>query len=146
MKLVLTENEKNKIRQSVIDAYKRKYPDWEDVWITDIVDNRLFGVLVSIASAKYPDGEICIYRKKDCEVLIFDSTPQLLNDIDRKASTILTSKELLVFIIVIWILGIFTGIVFYFRDDGAIALVTTGMAGILGTFAGVKVSKSHDND
>lgn len=143
---MLTEAAKIKIRQAVLEAYKRRYPDWEELTVTDIVENRLFGTLVSVKSKNYQDGEICIYRRSDSEVFIFDSTPQLLNHIDRMASKILTSKEVLVFIIVVWVLGIFTGVVFYFRDQGAIALVSTAMAGILGTFAGVKISKTSEDD
>jgi hypothetical protein len=143
---MLTESEKKKIIEAVLRSYREKYPNWTDTKVTDIVENKLFGILVSISSENYPDGEICIYRKSDGEVYIFDSTPQLLSHIDRKASGILTAKEVLSFVVVVWILGIFTGLVFYFRDDGAIALVTTAIAGILGTFAGVKINQSDSEN
>lgn len=143
---MLTETEKNTIKTAVLNEYSKKYSDWEGLSVTDIIENKLFGTLVSVCSEEYPDGEICIYRKSDGEVFIFDSTPQLLSHINRRASRILTWKEVLSFIVVVWILGIFTGIVFYFKDDSAIALVTTAIAGILGTFAGVKISQPGDEN
>ena len=143
---MLTESEKNTIKTAVLSAYKTKYPEWEELSVTDIIENKLFGTLVSICSKEYPDGEICIYRKSDGEVFIFDNTPQLLSHINRKASRVLTWKEVLSFIVIVWMLGIFTGIVFHFEDDNAIALVTTAIAGILGTFAGIKISQPSDEN
>lgn len=137
---MLNENKKSEIREIITEAYSKRYPEWKEFEVTDILENKFFGVMISVKSRDYPDGELCLYNRKAKELFIFDSTPQLLNHIDRTASKILTAKEVLSFVIVVWILGIFTGLVFYFRDDGAIALVTTAMAGILGTYAGIKIT------
>ncbi len=142
---MLKESEKSVIKEKVLNAYKTRYPEWTGVAISEISENRIFGVLVSICSDQYSDGEICVYSRKGDEVFIFDSTPQLLNHIDKKASRLITTKEVLAFIVVVWMLGIFTGMIFYFRDENAIALVTTSIAGILGTYAGIRISRG-DSD
>ena len=131
------------IETSVLQAYSSKYPTWTGVQVTQVVENRVLDTLVAVKSTKYPDGEICIYKGGD--VQIFDSTPELMRYVDAKASTVVTYKDLLVGIIVLSMMGIFAGVVFIYKDEHAIGMVTTAMSGILGTFVGVKINAKSDS-
>jgi hypothetical protein len=128
--------------KEVVDAYSRRYPGWTDIEVTGALENRVLDIMVSVKSKQFPEGEICIYRKGD--VTIFDSTPELMRYVDNRASRVVTFKDLLVGAIVLFMLAIFAGIVFVYRDQNAIAMVTTAVAGILGTFVGVNIKRTQD--
>src|SRR6266576_3782109 len=126
--------------KEVVDAYSRRYPGWTDIEVTGALENRVLDIMVSVKSKQFPEGEICIYRKGD--VTIFDSTPELMRYVDNRASRVVTFKDLMVGTIVLFMLAIFAGIVFVYRDQNAIAMVTTAVAGILGTFVGVNIKRT----
>jgi hypothetical protein len=135
-------NEREALVKTVIEAYSKRYPGWTDIQVTGALENRVLDVMVSVRSEQFPEGEICIYRKG--EVTIFDSTPELMRYVDNRASRVITFKDILVGAIVVSMLAIFAGIVFLYRDQNAIAMVTTAVAGILGTFVGVNIKKTQD--
>ena len=128
--------------KNVIEAYSKRYPGWTDIQVTGALENRVLDVMVSVKSKQFPDGEICIYRKGD--VTIFDSTPELMRYVDNRASRVITFKDILVGAIVLSMLAMFAGIVFVYRDRNAIAMVTTAVAGILGTFVGVSIKRNQE--
>lgn len=135
---MLSTKQIKKIKEDVVKAYKEKYPKWTGIEVTEIVENSYFDVMVAVKSIEFADGEICVYRNDG--VRIFDTTPELVRYLEMKAKSIVSFKEKLIAIIVISMLIIFAGVVFIQKDQNATALVTTSMAGILGTFVGVKLN------
>ena len=65
--------------------------------------------------------------------------------IDNRASRVVTYKDIMIGGIVFSILAIFAGIVFLYHDQSAIAMVTTAVSGILGTFVGVNIKNKNED-
>jgi len=141
---MLNAPQRKKVKSEVLDAYKEKYPNWVDVQVTEIVENVYFGTMVSVRSAQSQDGEICVYTKSG--VVIFDTTPELVRYLDMKASQVVSVRDWLTLIVVLFFMGLFAAIVFYFQKPEAISLVITAMAGILGTYAGINMKSSKKAD
>jgi hypothetical protein len=73
---MLSANQRRKVKEEVVKAYKEKYPKWQGVSVTEIVENIYFGTMASVRSNESPDGEICVYTKDG--IIIFDTTPELV--------------------------------------------------------------------
>jgi hypothetical protein len=50
---MLSANQRQKVKEEVVKAYKEKYPTWQGVSVTEIVENIYFGTMVSIRSNQY---------------------------------------------------------------------------------------------
>lgn len=136
--------QRKKIREDVLAAYKDRYPNWTDVQVTEIVENVYFGTMVAVKAAQCPDGEICEHRKDG--VIIFETTPELLRHLDMKAGKIISLRDWLTLVVVLFVLGLFAAVVFHFEKPEAIGLVITSMAGILGTYAGIQMRPTKNSD
>jgi hypothetical protein len=134
---MLSANQRRKVKEEVVKAYKEKYPIWQSVSVTEIVENIYFGTMVSVRSDESPDGEICVYTKDG--IIIFDTTPELVRYLDMKARSVVSLRDWLTMIVVLVTLGLFVAVVFNFEKPEAIGLVVTAMAGILGAYAGVHI-------
>ena len=134
---MLTVNQRGKVKQEVVKAYQEKYPTWESISVTEIVENIYFGTMVSVRSNKSSDGEICVYTKDG--IIIFDTTPELVRYLDMKARGVVSLRDWLTMIVVLVTLGLFVAVIFKWEKPEAIALVVTAMAGIFGAYAGVHI-------
>lgn len=138
---MLDKDNLDQIKGEVVQAYENRC-NWTGVSVTEVIENKILGILVAIKANQSPEGEICLYRPGG--VMIFDTTPELVRYLDAKAARLITYKEILVGIIVVSMIVIFGGVVFYLEADGAVGLVTTAMSGILGTFVGVRLGNDRD--
>jgi hypothetical protein len=134
---MLSANQRRKVKEEVVKAYKEKYPTGQGVSVTEIVENIYFGTMVSVRSNELPDGEICVSTKDG--IIIFDTTPELVRYLDMKARSVVSLRDWLTMIVVLVTLGLFVAVVFKFEKPEAIGLVVTAMAGILGAYAGVHI-------
>ena len=141
---MLTAKQRQKVKDEVLKAYKEKYQTWEDVSVTELVENVYFGTMVSVKSDQSPDGEICVYTKDG--IIIFDTTPELVRYLDMKARSVVSIRDWLTMIVVLVTLGLFVAVIFKYERPEAIGLVITAMAGILGAYAGVHFKGTAPSD
>jgi hypothetical protein len=76
----------DKIRERIIGEYGRRYPDWTDTRVTQIVQDTLGGDL-AVVHAKTSEGEadeICFVEPRG-GVLIFSTTEELVRFLDERS-------------------------------------------------------------
>jgi len=71
------------IRENIVAEYKRRYPDWRDIRVTDIVDD-YFGKHLAVVHANNGEEEICFFDPKN-GVRIFSTTEELAQSLKEQA-------------------------------------------------------------
>ena len=141
---MLNAQQRKQVKNDVLSAYKERYPEWSEIKVTEIVENTYFGTMVSISASEYPDGEICVHTKKG--VIIFETTPELVRYLDMRAKQVISLRDWLTMIVVIFVLALFATTVFYFEKPESISLIVTAMAGVIGTYAGINIKSTLQTD
>lgn len=136
---MLTVEERKALIERVRLAYLDKYPDIEDFKVTEITENRYFGILASVEYRDNPGGEVCLCDRGG--INIFDTTPELVRRLDMRASQVISLKEILGAAATVVILLLFATIVLTDNSKEATQLVITAASSILGLYVGKGISE-----
>jgi hypothetical protein len=124
----------------ILNEYKKKYPNWTDVRVLEIVKS--FGgwiaVVSSIMEQGRPNEEMC-YIYPDKKVRIFDTTPELVYFFETQTRNPLLERLVAKPVIsgaafVLVLLGLFALAVFKVPVDPPLMAIFTSIAGVAAGF------------
>ena len=127
----------NKTREIIVSEYKRRYPHWTDIRVTDFIEGYV-DVCLAVVRANGDDVEEICFFDSECGVRIFSTTEELAHSLAEKAKLPVIDKwrrQINLGIAVVSLIGtaLLIAAVWSNRFDPVLsALVTNNFAAIIG--------------